>query len=125
MKTFGDEKANYDETKRFCYFPNATYPGGKCVAYSIGSYNQWAFEEGFYAESNCLMQTFDCTVNATVPTPIRDRTTFHKTCIGATDKKSQDGNLFLTLPSINKLVNRGFGPDYFKMDIEVDRCLDV
>jgi hypothetical protein len=34
-------------------------PGG-CVAYSIGSNDKWDFEENFYKDADCAIETFDC-----------------------------------------------------------------
>jgi len=122
LKIFGDEKKNYDEAKRFCYYPNAKTAegteGSKCVAYSIGSNDKWAFEEDFFAQSDCNIETFDCTCNATVPEAIRSRTRFHQVCLGTKDSVDGRGQRFSTLQHINKVAGRQHGPDYFKMDIE-------
>jgi hypothetical protein len=120
LKVFGNEKTNYDEAKRFCYFPNAKHSGGgSCVVYSVGSNNVWDFEVHMVKESDCIIETFDCTVpNVTMPDEIKSRTRFHKVCLGhtSTDHKKLK---FMTLSQINNLVGRKEGPDYFKMDIEV------
>lgn len=137
LKIFGDEKKNYDEAKRFCYFPDAKHAGGgRCVAYryfehvllclydkeicaSIGSNNNWAFEEYIHKDSECSIETFDCTINATIPEPIRDRTKFYHICLGTTNNIDRKNQKFGTLSHLNALVGRSEGPDYFKMDIEV------
>jgi hypothetical protein len=119
LHVFGDERKNYDEVKRFCYFPNSKGNGNKCNAYSIGSNNKWDFEEYFFRETDCTIDTFDCTCNATVPAEIVSRTKFHQVCLGnvnSIDEKT--GQRFLTLPALNKLIGRSVGPDYYKMDIE-------
>lgn len=115
LHIFGDERRNYHEAKRFCYFPE-----NKCVAYSIGSNDKWEFEEILYKESKCTIETFDCTVNATIPPSIRDRTKFYSACLS--DESYKNGvQSYLTLPELNELVGSKVGPDYFKMDIEVHK----
>jgi hypothetical protein len=34
--------------------------------------------------TNCRIETFDCTVDPEMPERIKDRTRFHKICIGET-----------------------------------------
>ena len=160
MTIFGDEKHNYDEAKRFCFFGNRSLTNdmekarrrtrrklrgngsnayvklsdgddkmermlaesnegrgiaAPCTAYSIGSNNKWDFEVNFFKQTNCRIETFDCTCNATVPKEIEERTRFWGTCIGTTDS---DDKKFLTFPSLNKMIGRKEGPDYLKVDIE-------
>jgi len=116
LKVFGNEASNYDEAKRFCYFGDRK--NQTCVVYSVGGNNQWDFEEYMHHGSNCDIETFDCTVNATVPLKIKDRTRFHKICLGASNSLRNGHQRFLTLHQMNKVVGRASGPDYFKMDIE-------
>ena len=140
MTVFGDENKNYDEAKRFCYLTSAnandsvttpatskssSFPSesesspspSACVVYSIGSNNKWDFEEHIYRDTPCSIETFDCTIDATIPSSIRNRTRYHKFCLG-----NSAGNVakqvFLTLPELNAKVGREAGPDYFKIDIE-------
>lgn len=138
MTVFGDESRNYDEAKRFCYLPSATASAVKndsttttvttpvsmskssateCVAYSIGSNNKWDFEEHIYRDTSCRIETFDCTVDATIPPSIRNRTRYHKYCLGHFAGKVAN-QVFATLPELNAKVGRKMGPDYFKIDIE-------
>ena len=117
LHIFGNERTNYDEAKRFCYFPDIK-PPGQCVAYSIGSNNNWAFEEHMYADSDCKIETFDCTLNATIPESIRSRTRFHHICIGAVDSVDEKHQRFATVSNLNKAAGRNEGPDYFKIDVE-------
>jgi hypothetical protein len=101
----------------------------KCLVYSIGSNDKWDFEEHMYKSTQCDIETFDCTLHATVPAHIRDRTHFHHVCLGAVSakrmvKQAHGGREleveFLTLADINgKLMKRENGPDFLKIDIEV------
>ena len=134
LTVFGDEKANYDEAKRFCYVPlsspsaveeqkqtvaaaTTTSSHGPCVTYSIGSNNKWDFEEHMFRVTNCRIETFDCTVDATVPPHIHNRTRFHSFCLGSKSGKI-DQQTYMTLPQLNAKAGRNQGPDYFKIDIE-------
>jgi hypothetical protein len=119
MKVFGDEKANYDEAKRFCFFGEQSLiennNGGKCTAYSIGSNNKWNFEEDFFRSTKCNIETFDCTCNVTIPAEIKSRTRFWPTCLGTSDSNDKK---FLTFKALNEMIGRKEGPDYLKVDIE-------
>lgn len=135
MKVFGDERKNYDEAKRFCFFGDQSLvakdknrrqlrgrqlsetiqQSAPCTAYSIGSNNKWDFEIDFHHSTNCAMETFDCTCNVTIPDEIKNRTRFWHSCVGVKDSADKE---FLTFKSLNKLVGRNEGPDYLKVDIE-------
>jgi len=118
LKVYGNERKNYDEAKRFCDFHDQPRNQGKeCVAYSLGSNNNWAFEEYIHAETPCRIETFDCTLNATIPPAIRDRTKFHMVCIGSASTH-QHGYKYLTFQDINKHVDAPRGPDFYKVDVE-------
>ena len=79
-----------------------------CLIFSLGSNNQWGFEEAIYKQTKCIVHTFDCTGLFTVPRRIRDRVTLHKTCIG---------NEAPYVPW-DSIVKQYGVPDYLKMDIE-------
>ena len=55
-----------------------------CVVMSIGSANEWEFEESIFKSTNCRIEVFDCTGNErwAVPPAIRSRVTWHKYCVG-------------------------------------------
>jgi len=55
--------------------------GFNCVVYSLGSNDQFDFEEAVLQRSNCSVHTFDCTSNAP-PKQLSHRHHFHDTCIG-------------------------------------------
>lgn len=57
-------------------------PDRPCVVYSIGSNNQWDFEESLYQISNCSVFTFHGTCDGSnMPSHIKDRVTFKKICL--------------------------------------------
>ena len=69
-----------------------------------------------YDDVGCHMSTFDCTLNATVPPAIRDRTTFYKKCIG--DPKNELlGEPFVRVTDL-KALTKVERIDYLKIDIE-------
>jgi hypothetical protein len=132
LTVFGEESTNYDEAKRFCYdaggYSSEQGYGKGCVVYSIGSNNQWDFEQHMHDHTVCQhIETFDCTVMAEVSADIRDRTHFHHICLGgqSTQRAVKHGNVdmnvvYLTLADINKKVlKRSRGPDFLKIDVEV------
>jgi hypothetical protein len=49
-----------DEEKRVCWTPE--FEQDDCVVFSLGSNNQWTFEENVVKETKCKIHTFDCTV---------------------------------------------------------------
>jgi hypothetical protein len=112
MRKFGTG----DEEKRICWSSELNKPG--CVVYSIGSKNQFKFEESIAENTPCEIHTFDCTVqNPTrIPPKYRDRITFHSICLGHTKETLPDGKKFDTLAGITQLV--GKHATFLKMDIE-------
>lgn len=109
LRSFGSG----DDEKRFCW-SDELVSGKECVVFSIGSANHWGFEEAMVAKTNCVVHTFDCTVDGLVPEAIKSRVTFHKYCIGS----PTIGPLFKTL---DELVQVAGVPhvSFLKMDIEV------
>ena len=119
LTVFGNETTNYDGAKRFCFLDGAK-PSDICVAYSIGSFNQWDFEEDMHKYTHCKIETFDCSLDATIPKHIRDRTRFHRKCLGNPNHSNSSSKTeYLTLEQMNKLAGYKQGPDYLKVDIEV------
>ena len=100
-----------DDEKRVCAALAAARP---CVVVSIGSNNQWGFEEAVASEfPHCRVETFDCTVDATVPAPLRSRVTFHPFCLGVRDNAQE-----LSWPGIVRRLGLTGPPAALKADIE-------
>ena len=100
-----------DDEKRVCATLSAARP---CVIVSIGSNNQWGFEEAVASEfPHCRVETFDCTVDATVPAPLRSRVTFHPFCLGVRDNAQE-----LSWPGIVRRLGLTEPPTALKADIE-------
>merc|ERR1711908_104912 len=88
-----------------------------CVIFSIGSNNQFEFEELMATNTQCRIETFDCTVEELkMPSALIGRVQFHKICIGPQDA-TIEGKRFMTYGSILKMLNIEH-VSLLKMDIE-------
>lgn len=74
--------------------------GFNCVVYSLGSNDQFDFEEAVLQRSNCSVHTFDCTSNAP-PKQLSHRHHFHDTCIGP----STSGSPKLKFKSLQQVMS--------------------
>lgn len=102
-----------DEEKRICWNEDVSKEG--CVVFSVGSNNQWTFEETVVAKTPCVIHTFDCTVAyPNPPTSVKDRVTFHKLCVGGKDGPRKD---MVTYRGLVEAAG-GKGPSYLKFDAE-------
>jgi Methyltransferase domain len=108
-----------DSEKRACGLRVIEAVMPKCVVFSIGSNDEWGFEEAIFRRTNCTIETFDCTVNVTLQPPhsIRSRTRLHRVCLGRSDEVS-NGNRFVTWSSLLALVGMAAAPSFLKIDIE-------
>jgi hypothetical protein len=87
----------------------------ECLIYSLGSNNQFDFEEAVSKQStNCQVHTFDCTSEA--PKKPIDRVTFEKVCLGGEDVDFS-GRSFRRLSSLMS-KNGHSHLNLLKMDIE-------
>ncbi|KNC98181.1 uncharacterized protein SPPG_06585 [Spizellomyces punctatus DAOM BR117] len=88
-------------------------PQKKCVIYSLGSNNQFDFEQDMHRLfPECKIHTLDCTGNWADPS-----TTFHSWCVGGEDKTDDKGRQYKRLSTVSKEL----GVDtisLLKMDIE-------
>jgi hypothetical protein len=90
---------------------------GSCLVYSIGSNNQFDFEEGMHSRFQCETHTFDPTVEGKNALP--HVTTFHKLGISSTNRS--DDKLYYSIGGITRLLNHANRTiDIFKIDCE--RC---
>jgi hypothetical protein len=119
IETFG----HGDEEKRACglrHLSKDNLVDSQCVIFSVGSANQWDFEEMIFKElPNCKVETFDCTISDKTlpPEPIRSRVRFHPVCIGDADYLIE-GRQYLSWESILKRIGLSSSPTFLKMDIE-------
>ncbi len=105
-----------DDAKRACWSPavaSAASAESGCVVLSLGSNNQWSFEEAMVRLApHCTIHTFDCTVARPRGMPIDGNVVFHRQCIG----RSGTTCGHMTIMEIVQLV--GKTPLYLKIDIE-------
>jgi hypothetical protein len=109
-----------DDEKRACGLKGLLQQVSNCTIISLGSNNQWGFEESiFNAIPNCIIHTFDCTVGPNVepPAEIANRTKLHRICIGSEDSNIE-ARSFMSWKSVMKLIGASVPPLYLKMDIE-------
>lgn len=110
-----------DSEKRACGITKMAAP---CKIISIGSHNEWGFEEAIVARTNCSVDTFDCTGKGkgwAVPTDIAHRVALHEKCIGGVEgvNFNNSANDFITWPTLLDMAGIMEGaPTYLKMDIE-------
>lgn len=84
-----------------------------CMIYSLGSNNDFSFEESMLKNTPCEIHTFDCTVDGSTK-PNNPRVVFHHLCIGPDTHRS---SLFRTLSSITEELGHT-RISLLKMDIE-------
>jgi hypothetical protein len=107
-----------DEEKMACALTQMEAP---CTLISIGSNNEWGFEEAAANRTPCAIETFDCTLEegAAPPASLRHRVRLHPVCLGAetrTDPKT--GQRFADWPTLVRMAGLARAPRYVKMDIE-------
>jgi len=70
------------EEKRVCGLGQLSAP---CTVISVGSNNQWQFEERVVQRTACRVVTFDCTLNASArpPAHVESRVVLIRACIGS------------------------------------------
>jgi hypothetical protein len=99
---------------------DATLQQDGCVIYSIGSNNEFDFEESMLRSTACDIHTFDCTVVPElkrIQGNTKNRVKFHKWCLSDRNFKDENGNEFFTLPSVQAKLGHD-KIDLLKMDIE-------
>ena len=91
--------------------------GPSCVVYSIGSNDQWDFEEAIFKGTQCTVFTFDCTITPRkMPDYIKKRVKFHNICVGSSDR-TVGGQEFRTLGSMMRMLGHD-AVTLLKMDVE-------
>lgn len=105
-----------DEEKRFCLNKQKLEADPGCVVFSLGSNNQWGFEEAMVSATKCRIHTFDCTVEGRIPSHVTDRVTFHKLCLGPPSKTTPEAK-FVTFQQMLEIAGVRH-VTLLKMDIE-------
>lgn len=107
-----------DDEKRACGLK--MLDEADCVVISIGSHNQWGFEEAIFSGTECHIHTLDCTMDPSSkpPSKISPRTTFHNYCIGKRDEEI-DNRKYLSWTSVLDIIGiADRAPSFLKMDVE-------
>jgi hypothetical protein len=103
-----------DGEKRIC----GSMKDDDCMVISIGSKNQWDFEEAVVAKyPTCRIHTLDCYASVHIPDAIKSQVTFHPICLGVEDA-IVSGRRFMTWSSMVKELGLTKPPTAMKMDIE-------
>jgi hypothetical protein len=91
----------------------------ECVILSIGSNNQWAFEEDIINKTSCRVETFDCTVakNLKPPKALRSRVRLHHLCLSDRNYEVDDRR-YVTWSNLLASIKLKKAPTLLKMDIE-------
>lgn len=111
-----------DGEKHICMgvFPPTSAPSDSCSIISIGSNNEWEYEDDIFDHMPCEIHVFDCTVqNPTPPEKLAKspRFFFHKLCVGAEDNKASGTATWKTMAML--ATHNGARPLLsLKMDIE-------
>ena len=120
-------KGRYEE-KQICFHPGRKEQrndadrgegmGEECNIVSIGSNDQWGFEEEVMSNpllSDCVTHTFDCTLRgAPKKKPQNDEVKFYPYCIGSEGQQPP----YLPFDKMLELAEIKQAPKYLKMDIE-------
>ena len=114
LSIYGRSDREGDTGKWLCE-GDALLDADECRVYSLGSNNQFDFEEAILAQfSNCTVFTFDCT--SSPPRTAIPRLHFEKACVGDRDEIIE-GRQYRTLQSLMK-ANGHRSVSLLKMDIE-------
>ena len=114
-----EKYGNGDSEKRACGL-SASMSAVGCKVLSIGSNNEWNFEEEVVRLTNCTVETFDCTgggKNWSVPEAIRDRVRLHEVCLSKNSSTIGDRQ-YVTYKEMLAIASVDEFPAYLKMDIE-------
>ena len=86
-----------------------------CLIFSLGSNNEYSFEESVLKETPCSVHTYDCTVDGRSIDP--ERHFFHKQCVGSLEQSTSD-DAFVTIDQAVMAIGAS-KLDLLKMDIEL------
>eukprot|EP00993_Chasmostoma_nieuportense_P002301 NODE_3109_length_1028_cov_190.635960_g2965_i0.p1 GENE.NODE_3109_length_1028_cov_190.635960_g2965_i0~~NODE_3109_length_1028_cov_190.635960_g2965_i0.p1 ORF type:complete len:308 (-),score=62.58 NODE_3109_length_1028_cov_190.635960_g2965_i0:105-986(-) len=102
-----------DDEKRVCGLSRVAQ--GSCVVFSIGSNNQWEFEQAVHNRTKCMIHTFDCFEHhLRVPHGYSKRVIPHSVCLGGEYSRGK----FLTWNGLLELTHQYSAPTHLKIDIE-------
>ena len=76
LKRYGNSR---DTGKQLCELKSLSVDD-RCIVYSLGSNNDFQFEQAILSQTHCLVHTFDCT--SSPPKNSQPQLTFHNICLG-------------------------------------------
>ncbi len=97
--------------KFVCNMAELTHP---CLVFSIGSFNDYLFEEAILLRTPCIVHTYDCTVNG--KSIDAERHFFHKKCIGSAEHAAADESFVTVSQAVSSVGASKL--HLLKMDIE-------
>jgi hypothetical protein len=122
LKPFGifEERDGGEDPKLLCWDSHVQKEEKEagCVIISVGSNNQFSFEEAMVKDSTCHLHTFDCTVaDPTPPASLNGRMTYYNFCLDERDwVNPETGYEYISYATmIGKVGSR---PKLLKMDCE-------
>jgi hypothetical protein len=88
-----------------------------CDMISIGSNDQWGFEQTLASQTHCKIHTFDCTISTPRNKPDLESVHFYSACISDHDQ-TIDGRSYVSYNSLLNLTGMKGPPNLLKMDVE-------
>jgi hypothetical protein len=90
-----------------------------CHILSIGSNDQWGFEQSVLTQTSCTVHTFDCTLEGGKPKrkPATDRVKFYNYCI-ASHNKTISGRMYGKFFELWNKAGIPSAPKLVKIDVE-------
>mmetsp|Transcript_31038 Transcript_31038/g.53402 ORF Transcript_31038/g.53402 Transcript_31038/m.53402 type:complete len:235 (+) Transcript_31038:415-1119(+) len=109
------------EAKHFCAASKLMVGSSSrpCHIISIGSNNQWGFETSIFRQTNCTVDTLDCTGEGKrwkPPAEISSRVRLRNICLGSGAKGEQ--TRYKSWTEMTKILNLTTAPVWLKMDCE-------
>mmetsp|Transcript_10849 Transcript_10849/g.18060 ORF Transcript_10849/g.18060 Transcript_10849/m.18060 type:complete len:336 (-) Transcript_10849:835-1842(-) len=108
-------KQKHYEDKFMCSFLDLN-ASSDCNIMSIGSNDQWGFENEIVSTTGCHTHTFDCTMTKPLKKPNLDSVSYYSACISHKDRMV-NGRKYSTYQSLWKLTGMHAPPKMLKIDV--------
>lgn len=120
-KSYQDKfMCSYDDLKRIKIKDplENSVAADRCDMISIGSNDQWGFEEAVRRDTNCRTHTFDCTLGSGPNRkPESQEVKFYNACLSA-ENLDLGGRSYITYENLWRMTGMTDAPRLLKMDIE-------
>lgn len=87
-----------------------------CTVLSVGSRNEWSFEQAVAAQTPCDIVTIDCTITPRIPPALQDRVRFLSLCLGTRSQRLGDREFVSWGDLLRRVGVSSFA--HVKLDIE-------